>query len=130
MNNHELAEELKRLRDAAYNPCTCKDLPDAALECDVCRAYDDMLDALTRVENVRTIIAALESVPRWISPEERLPEEDGQEFGFIVNSTGDVWRGWFTGKRIQCFETPDYAWHPREVRYWCSLRLPPVPEED
>lgn len=113
----------------------CKGLEE---ECDKCgyklvncglKCEIDALALIERLESERA--AALAKVPKWISVEERLPEEDGE---YLVLKVHNYHKddGWMAQEVALFLRTRDPEWvigNLCEVTHWMPLPEPAKEEE-
>ena len=91
--------------------------------CDTCRMRQECADNGCVVEKAADAIEELlAAVPKWISVDERLPDDFSRVLGFMA--WGGMMllerqsKGWYLADRIQ--QAPDEA-----VLYWMTLPEPP-----
>lgn len=91
------------------------------------QAYADLYKELT--EKGQTVARKLiDAYPKWISVEERLPEE-GERVLILYELRGDeenISIGWLANGGFDCWD--DSLWTMRSVTYW--MPMPEPPKED
>ena len=109
---------------------TCNSCPYFGDECDSDREVIDTLEYIQQLENyigeLTEKVAQLEAAqPKWISVEERLPDEPGEVLACVY---GRICIAWYSNR---CFETPSgmvfYACE-NAVTHWMPLPEPPKEE--
>ena len=123
--NGRTAEEIKHVLEWADFGC-------GGIECDDC-SYRDVCSHENRDRVISDALALIErleaQVPRWISVEERLPEEDGEYLVLKVHNYRKD-DGWMAQEVALFLRARDPEWvigNLCEVTHW--MQLPEEPEE-
>ena len=122
-------DEIKKWMECCTHG-TCNSCPYFGDECDSDREVIDTLEYIQQLEHqigeLTEKVAQLEAAqPKWISVEERLPDEPGEVLACVY---GRICIAWYSNR---CFETPSgmvfYACE-NAVTHW--MPLPEPPKED
>ena len=122
-------DEIKKWMECCTHG-TCNSCPYFGDECDSDREVIDTLEYIQQLEHqigeLTEKVAQLEAAqPKWISVEERLPDEPGEVLACVY---GRICIAWYSNR---CFETPSgMVFYPCEnaVTHW--MPLPEPPKED
>ena len=122
-------DEIKKWMECCTHG-TCNSCPYFGDECDSDREVIDTLEYIQQLEHqigeLTEKVAQLEAAqPKWISVDERLPDEPGEVLACVY---GRICIAWYSNR---CFETPSgMVFYPCEnaVTHW--MPLPEPPKED